>query len=659
MMNPRHPPAHHISALFLWILATLAPVCAYAAAGDLDPSFGSGGKVVTNFFGSSDEANAVALQADGKIVVVGENGTDFLVARYNTDGSLDSSFGTGGKITTDFGAEDTAQAVAIQPDGKIIVVGHIVNGSISDFALARYNPNGSLDTGFGGGGKLITDFGGYDAVFAVALQPDGKLIAGGGSITPSNLGDFALARYNSNGTLDLSFGVAGLQRTSFGAFEVTDALALQSDGKILASGFTATVSLSDANFALARYNSNGTLDTGFGLGGGVTTDFGGFDDASGIKLQADGKIVVAGYTGGSGGLITGDFAMARYTPSGNLDTGFGTGGKVATDFGADDGGAGLAIQADGKIIAVGVTGNTANGNFALARYNTNGSLDTTFGSGGKRTTDFGRAEYPKDVVLQPDGKFVVVGASFNSSVSDGDFAIARYLGDSGLPQPGWWWNPDQSGRGFTIEVRGNNLFMAGYLYAADGRATWLVSGGPMTNVSSYSGPLMAFGGGQTLTGPYKPNTPTNSNAGTLTLQFSDASHGTLTWPGGTMSIERFPIGSGTASFQPESGWWWNEAESGRGFAIEVQGNNLFMAGYMYDGGGNPIWYVSPGGMVSPTLYQGSWLQFANGQTLTGTYKPPSQPPANAGAVTLQFTSTATAILTLPDGRQIPLTRFLF
>lgn len=170
---------------------------------------------------------------------------------------------------------------------------------------------------------------------------------------------------------------------------------------------------------------------------------------------------------------------------------------------------------------------------------------------------------------------------------------------------------------------------------------------------------MAFGGGQTLTGPYKSNTPTNLNVGTSTLQFSDASHGTLTWPGGTMPIERFPFGSGTPSFQPESGWWWNEAESGRGFAIEVQGYNLFMAGYMYDSGGNPIWYVSPGGMTSPTLYQGSWLQFANGQTLTGAYQAPSQPPTNVGAVTLQFTSTTTATLTLPDGRQIALTRFLF
>ena len=226
------------------------------------------------------------------------------------------------------------------------------------------------------------------------------------------------------------------------------------------------------------------------------------------------------------------------------------------------------------------------------------------------------------------------------------------------PQSGWWWNPTQSGRGFSIELQGNNLFMAGYLYADDGRATWLVSGGAMTNSSTYGGPLLAFGGGQTLSGPYKPSTLANPNVGNLTLQFSDASHGTLTWPGGTIPIERFPFGSGVTSFQPQTGWWWNAAESGRGFFIETQGNNLFMAGYMYDSSGNPIWYIS-GGTISSTLYQGSWLQFANGQTLTGTYQPPSQPPANAGVVTLQFASTTTATLTLPDGRQISLTRFPF
>ena len=237
-------------------------------------------------------------------------------------------------------------------------------------------------------------------------------------------------------------------------------------------------------------------------------------------------------------------------------------------------------------------------------------------------------------------------------------AQARDLASPG-PQIGWWWNPAESGRGFTIEVSGNNMFIGGYLYADDGRATWLVSEGPMTGSSLYSGKLLSFGGGQTLSGPFKPNILTNANVGNITLQFTDATHGTLTWPGGTIPIERFIFSSGTPAFQPETGWWWNEAESGRGFAIEIQGNHLFMAGYMYDGAGNPIWYVTEGAMASSTLYQNTWLQFANGQTLTGPFKQNQLINGNAGAITLQFNSATTATLTLPGGRQIALTRFIF
>ena len=223
---------------------------------------------------------------------------------------------------------------------------------------------------------------------------------------------------------------------------------------------------------------------------------------------------------------------------------------------------------------------------------------------------------------------------------------------------GWWWNPAQSGRGFSIELQGNNLFMAGYLYADDGRATWLTSAGAMSSPTAYNGTLQAFGNGQTLSGAYQPAVLTNPNAGAVSLQFSDASHATLTWPGGTIPIERYLYGSGTPAFQPETGWWWNAAESGRGFTIEIQGNTLFMAGYMYDASGNPVWYSTSGTMASATVYMGNWQQFANGQTLTGAYRPPSN-PGNVGTVTLQFINATNATLTLPDARVIPLTRYRF
>jgi len=226
------------------------------------------------------------------------------------------------------------------------------------------------------------------------------------------------------------------------------------------------------------------------------------------------------------------------------------------------------------------------------------------------------------------------------------------------PQSGWWWNPNESGRGFSIEVQSNILFMAGYLYESDGRSTWLSSGGAMLNDTTYQGSLQAFKNGQTLTGQYKANTPITPSPGNISLQFSDTSHGTLTWSGGTIPIERIMFGSGTSSFQPETGWWWNELESGRGFYLEKQGNTLFIAGYMYDTSGNPVWYSSGGVMASSTLYQGHWDLFRNGQTMTGTYKAPSV-PTNEGNLTLQFNSINTATLTLPDGQQKQLTRFYF
>lgn len=244
--------------------------------------------------------------------------------------------------------------------------------------------------------------------------------------------------------------------------------------------------------------------------------------------------------------------------------------------------------------------------------------------------------------------------------------ISGYLSSAAAitPQTGWWWNPSESGRGFSIEVNGNNLFMAGYLYAADtGQAIWFVSGGSMSSSSTYQGTMTAYGYGQTLTGAYVAPVPT-VNIGTISLSFTDTAHGTLTWPGGTIPIERFNIvangvNAARASFQPETGWWWNPGESGRGFALEIQNGVMFMAGYMYDTAGNPLWYSSANQMSSQNLYQGNWVQYANGQTLMGAYRPPVVANSNAGSLQIQFQSTTTGILTLPDGRAIPISRFRF
>ncbi len=232
------------------------------------------------------------------------------------------------------------------------------------------------------------------------------------------------------------------------------------------------------------------------------------------------------------------------------------------------------------------------------------------------------------------------------------------------PQSGWWWYPAQDGRGFGIEVRGNTLFMSGYLYDDTGHATWVVSAGQTSlDGSFFNNTLYHVSNGQTLTGAYKAPAPVTLD-GQITLSFTDARNGTLIWPGGSIPIQRFDdvIGSGngiTPAFVPENGWWWNESESGRGFFMEFKNNFAFIAGYMYEADGRPVWYTAQSTMASPQLLSTNWLQVANGQTLTGPYKKPVVINSNVGPVTIQFNDAANAVLTLPGGRNVVITRHRF
>ena len=395
---------------------------AVAAAGDLDTSFGGDGKVTTDF-GGSGGASEVAIQPDGKIVAAGSAGGDFALARYHRDGSLDTSFDGDGKVTTDFGGSGGAAGVAIQPDGKIVAAG----SAGGDFALARYHRDGSLDTSFDGDGRVTTDFGGVlEVATGVAIQPNGKIVAAGPT---GAVDDFALARYNRDGSLDTSFDGDGKVTTDFGSsFEAALGVAIRPNGEIVAVGFGGATD----DFALARYNRDGSLDTSFDGDGKVTTDFGfigpfgdpvhTIDVATGVAIQSNGNIVAAGSRLGFGY----EFAMARYNGDGSLDTDFGFGGKVTTN-GELDNAFGVAIQLDGKIVAAGTpTGFGEDGpSWALARYNRDGSLDTSFDGDGQVTTDFeGAGESANGVTIQPNGRIVVAG----SGGAGFGFALARYLG---------------------------------------------------------------------------------------------------------------------------------------------------------------------------------------------------------------------------------------
>jgi uncharacterized delta-60 repeat protein/uncharacterized repeat protein (TIGR01451 family) len=280
----------------------------YSSDGSLDPSFDGDGRVMTNF-GANDVAGAIAIQSDGKIVVAGGNGSDFVLGRYNIDGSLDTSFDSDGKVMTDFGgSSECAQSIAIQSNGKILVTGSSWLDSNSNLVLARYNSDGSLDTSFDSDGKVITDFGGYESGSALIVQPDGKIIVAGSTRGTDFIFNFLLIRYNNNGSLDTSFGVDGKVTTDFVGFSAgASAVTRQPDGKIVVAGNIRSSGISD--FALVRYNSDGSLNTSFGIAGKVTTDFGGYESGSAIAIQTDGKIVVTGYSTRGGNR---DFALARY-----------------------------------------------------------------------------------------------------------------------------------------------------------------------------------------------------------------------------------------------------------------------------------------------------------------------------------------------------------
>ena len=411
-----------VLALCCGFSATLATL-ALAAPGGRDPGFSGDGKALTNFGSGNDFASGVAVQADGKIVVAGRAGGAggrFGLARYNRNGTLDTSFGGDGKVVTNFStiADDFANSVAVQADGKIVAAGH----SSDRFALARYNSDGELDVTFSGDGKMTTNFSSaFDDALGVAVRANGKIVAAGHAGSDK----FALARYNPNGTLDATFSGNGKVTTNFSPVsDLATAVAIQANGKIVAAGTAGSTEFS-GTFALARYNPNGTLDTTFSGNGKATTDFtpGEQDVAFGVAIQANGKIVAAG-----GGDVGGfSFELARYKRNGALDTTFSGDGKVTTNFSAGlDAAHGVAIQADGKIVAA---GHANLRRFALARYNRNGNLDTTFSGNGKVVTDFTRRGFGDDfangVAIQANGKIVAAGRAGGSG---GRFALVRYLG---------------------------------------------------------------------------------------------------------------------------------------------------------------------------------------------------------------------------------------
>ena len=390
----------------------------------------------------------------------------FGLQAYSQAGTLDPSFNGTGKVFTSFfydygfGPEfyglDEIRALAVQPDGKIVAAGFSYNGLQQDIALARYNTDGSLDNSFGGDGQvntnLGTDNGVGDIAYAIAIQADGKIVVAGTSDDgPSPTLDFVIIRYNADGSIDNSFGNNGIVFTGFGgANAIVYALCIQPDGKILAAGSTNTGPLSTFDFAIVRYNTDGSLDNSFDGDGKLPTSVSPqADEIYAIALQPDGKIVVAGY--GNISFINKGVLM-RFNTDGSPDNSFDGDGMVITAITSNESYAyDMAIQPDGKIVIAGHAHTGVNWDFFVARYNTDGSMDNSFDGDGKVITNMGTLDdFAYTLAIQLDGKILVGGTRNKSTAPFSDFAIARYLSNGSLDN-----SFDGDGKAF-IDMTGGN-----------------------------------------------------------------------------------------------------------------------------------------------------------------------------------------------------------
>lgn len=383
-----------------------------AAPGDLDTSFDGNGKKTINF-GGIDSANAVLVQSNGRIVVAGDGAAanSFCVARLRANGAFDTTFGSGGRRTIDFGGDSgSLLGAALQPDGRIVLAGR----SDLQVAVARVNPSGSLDTTFSGDGKKLFSWGGFSEATSVLVLPNGKILLAG-FFGPEG-GNIQVARLNANGALDNTFGTGGKAPVDFGGDDFGLAMARQANGRIVVAGQSRVTGQSVGSAVVTRLRASGTLDPDFGGNGRVTLPGDGI--ARAVLVQPDRQIVVAGNASGSA-MMT----VTRLNPNGSLDATFDGDGTATIDFGVTaDLAGGAVLQPDGKIVVAGST--QAGGDVAVGRLNANGSPDTTFGSGGKATVDFGAATFGFAVALQPNGRIVVAG----QRTAGNDFAVARLLG---------------------------------------------------------------------------------------------------------------------------------------------------------------------------------------------------------------------------------------
>ncbi|WP_294819573.1 T9SS type A sorting domain-containing protein [uncultured Flavobacterium sp.] len=437
------------------LLIALLSLQGFSQSGTIDLTFGNNGKVTTGFSSANSRANAVAVQPDGKIIMGGfahtantvntwqRDSDNFALVRYNADGSIDPAFGYDGKVMTDFYPfftnnlrNSTIHFIKLQPDGKILAYG----AAGSETVVSRYDSNGSLDINFGTGGMILCNSTPVEGGNTLLVQPDGKIVVLGLQWTqaPGNTWttQFVVERYNADGNADITFAAEGRVVTAFGnAHDVPRAIALQNDGKIVAVGG------SSSRVAVARYTTAGNLDTTFDGDGKVLTSFGTgtYSSPAYITIHADGKILVLGSTGATTGLAN-NLMIAKYNPNGSLDTTFDGDGLATNLFDANDPSYNITSileQQDGKFLVT--TSADPHGSYdipddlVIRRYNSNGTTDTSFGTNGKIAMAFHPGfNIAKNIALQPDAKIIVVGYSRLSAAERNDSNLARYQSNGAL-----------------------------------------------------------------------------------------------------------------------------------------------------------------------------------------------------------------------------------
>ncbi len=429
----------------LGALLGLVALTAHATAGQpgtLDPFWANGnalgsGKLITALGPRADRATAIAVQPDGRVLVVGVcQNVGLCAARYTADGALDASFGGNGQLPPVFvpNVSNVSASLALLPSGKFLLAGTCFDLGNDDFCVFRFNADGSIDATFGPGvteGSVITPIGSADdRVQAMLTQPDGKIVVAG-TCNNGVDSDFCAARYLANGTLDASFGSGGKVITAFSnRDDVVNAMALQADGKLLLAGSCNNGTTDDV--CALRYEINGALDASFGSGGKLITVVGSaYSAARAVALQPDGKFLVAAQC------LTGtknDFCTLRYNANGTLDTSFGSGGIRVTSVGSgNDYLTSITLQPDDKLILAGHCAASGGLDFCAVRFTAAGALDATFGTGGKLTTAISNGatpatsnDYVTAMTLQPDGKLLLAG--YCRSGSFDKFCVARYDG---------------------------------------------------------------------------------------------------------------------------------------------------------------------------------------------------------------------------------------